>query len=79
MVKPIAREVKPSRVMRYIGLFFVLSVDVRGLPKIGDSFCYQGSDVAHDMLVVLPEHLRHLEAGGHGLVVLKDGHEVATF
>lgn len=25
-----------------------------------------------------PEHLSHLEAGGHGLVVLKDGHKVAT-
>ena len=50
-----------------------------GLRKITHTLCGQFVDLTSHVTMVLPEHLSHLEAGGHRLVVLKDGHEVATF
>jgi hypothetical protein len=73
-LNPIAKKVNPSRVIRYMG-----SMRVPNPTFTGYSF-NQKFDSMKDVgqSRFLPEHLSRLEAGGHGLVVLKDGHEVAT-
>ena len=40
-------------------------MDVGGLPKIGDTFFNEISDVSHHVIMKLPEHLSHLEASVH--------------
>jgi hypothetical protein len=48
----------------------IAPTEIFGTVKVINGFEY--------ILVLFPEHLSYFEAGGHGLVVLKDGHEVAT-